>query len=426
MRGVRRTLGLVAAVVTAVASTGAAPVAAGTIAGEGTGTVEVTGHVPEGYFDLEVLPEPQATGEDIVDGLDAFVSEFPYRLTGGPTETLAGESIRDEMHELGYEAAIEELTVVPGVAKGPLKVVTAVKEGRTRPDEWIMFVGHYDTVPTTIWGAYDNGAGTNLMRFLARELADVPTNRSIVFAWYNGEEEGLLASQRHASALSDAGQDIAAVLGFDMVGIAWPVGIERSMSCLCMFHGPADRDVFRPLLEHVNFGFLGFPNNPRKVTVAGTNSRNSDERRFADEGYRTLRWAGMRTAGSYPAYHLPHDTLDTMIEVAGGREYLEEGTRNTLVSAYYTALALDNHPPVPTFAVNDHGDGSFTFDASGTVDADGAVGDLTWDLGDGTAATGEQVTHTYAGSGTYQVTLTAHDDLWPEVARTATRTVTAG
>ncbi|MGH2691422.1 MAG: M28 family peptidase, partial [Actinomycetota bacterium] len=156
------------------------------------------GHAGEPYFDLGLLPATDQTGKQIFDGLKQFVNDFPYRLTGTANEIRAGKFLHDEMEALGYDA---QTCSVPtnaqvfcdpnGVGAG-LKAVMATKRGTTRPDEWIMFIGHYDTVPQTIYGAYDNGAGSNFIRFMAREFANVQTNRSLVFVWYNGEEEGLL------------------------------------------------------------------------------------------------------------------------------------------------------------------------------------------------------------------------------------------
>ena len=72
------------------------------------------------------------------------------------------------------------------------------------------------------------------------------------------------------------------------------------------------------------------------------NIRNSDESNFAERGYFTMRWTGMRTAADYPGYHQPWDTVPFMEAVAGIRENLEEGTENTFLSAYYTTMVLDN------------------------------------------------------------------------------------
>jgi hypothetical protein len=382
------------------------------------------GHNPDDYFDLDVLPEPGVTGAQIFQGLQQFVDDYPYRLTGGPTEILAAQALRDEMDALGYEADIEPLGLdalglgddTPEVG---LKAVTAMKRGTTRPDDWIMFVGHYDTVPQTIYGAYDNGAGTNLMRYLAKALADVPTNRSIVFVWYNAEEQGLRASNAHAAALAAADQEITAVLGFDMVGIAWPVANPTSSHCLCMWHGPGNGPAFVPLLRHVNYDFLEYPEGLTSVRIVGQNTRNSDEQSFASRGYPTLRWAGMRTAASYPAYHEPEDTIETILDTAGGQSYYEQGVENTLTSAYYSALLLDNHPPVPDFQVSADGL-TATFDASLTTDQDGTPAGFAWDFGDGTTGEGEQVTHTYDEPGAYAVTLTVTDNLWTDVTRSVT------
>lgn len=50
-------------------------------------------------------------------------------------------------------------------------------------------------------------------------------------------------------------------------------------------------------------------------------------------------------------------------------------------------------------------------DASAATDDDGEIVSHTWDLGDGTSADGVVVDHTYAGPGTWTVTLTVTDDL---------------
>lgn len=390
------------------------------------------GHQSGPYFPLDALPATDIGGEKILDDLVSFVDTYPYRLTGTPHEVLAGQFLRDEANDLGYDTSVVTLTPdgstticgEPGGCNGVgLKAIRAIKEGTTNPDEWIMFVGHYDTVPQTIQGAYDNGAGTNLILQLAREFADVETNRSLVFTWYNGEEEGLLASELDAEHLKEDGQKITAVFGFDMVGIAWPVAQPTSANCLCIFHGPNDDEELVPVMRHVNFDFLGFPESTREVYLAGVNPRNSDERSFAVQGYPTMRWAGKRTASSYSAYHMPDDTVETILQEAGGEEYYEQGIENTLKSAYYSALTLDNHLPAPS-ATHTVDGLTASFDATGSTDEDGDLTAYTWDFGDGTTGEGPTPSHTYAAPGTYQVTLTVADNLWSGVTRSTTLGVT--
>lgn len=376
------------------------------------------GHVTEPYVDLGALPPPTITGPEIVAGLESFVAGHPYRVTGTPVELLTALDLRAEMAGLGYEARIESVPVDGGEA-APLRVVTATKSGTSKPDEWIAYVAHYDSIPTTIYGAYDNGSGTNMLRYLARELADVPTNRSLVFIWYSGEEEGLLASMFHAQGLAARGQKIAAVLGFDMVGIAWPVGNPTNVNCLCMWYGSGDSEEFDPLLRHVNFEYLGYPEGPQMVRIRGFNARNSDEQSLDRQGFPTLRWAGMLAASNYPQYHRPLDTMDTIYSVAGGKSYFEQGTFNTFQSAYYTTLALDNHAPVA--AADATADGlTINADASASTDEDGALSVFRWDFGDGTTAEGAEASHAYAAPGAYTITLTVEDNRWPQIASQTT------
>lgn len=226
--------------------------------------------------------------------------------------------------------------------RGVLQAVIATKKGTVKPDEHIVFGGHFDTMIGTLTGHYDNGTGTRMVVELARSYAKVATRRSLTFALYNGEEEGALASEQMALDFKARGVKVSAFLGFDMVGIAWPLGPKATATnaCLCMWRGARDED-FDALLAKVNYGFLKLPAGKNKVSIEGRNVRNSDEASWADNGFRTLRWAGLRTASTYPQYHLPQDNQATIDTVAGGHEFFEAGLRNTLLSAYYTAAALD-------------------------------------------------------------------------------------
>jgi Zn-dependent M28 family amino/carboxypeptidase len=177
--------------------------------------------------------------------------------------------------------------------------------------------------------------------------------RSIALLWFDGEEQGLLASQIYAEQLKERGQKIAAGFGFDMVGIGMPAPY-----CICIYHGPSVEDAAKavPIIDYVNERFLDFPmgdGGPSRtedwpigtdphVCNCGMNIRNSDESNFAEQGYFTMRWTGMRTASSYPGYHQPWDTVPFMELVAGSRENLEQGTENTFLSAYYTTFVIDN------------------------------------------------------------------------------------
>ena len=375
------------------------------------------------YFDVAKLPPPPVAGKEIAANIQQFSEDFAMRVGGSPAEQAASAFLLEEAKKLGYQAEILTLSVAPNDPGTIGRAVIATRKGVTRPDEHILFMGHYDNVPQTINGAYDNASGTNMIRALAASMKDVPTNRTVSFIWYSNEEQGLLASEAHAAQSAAAGMKVKAVLGFDMVGIAYPVAKpEAGRTCLCLWHGEDD-DSLEPLIRHVNFNLLGFPDQEGLVQFQGINSRNSDERSWDSQGYQVLRWAGMPTAATYPAYHMPDDTIATIEEQAGGREFFEAGLRNTLLSSYTTALSLDNEMPVAKGTASGTGP-AVTFDGSGSSDPDGPVTKFAWDFGDGGTGSGANATHTYARPGTYLAKLTVADNLHSQVTSTAVVPVT--
>ena len=370
----------------------------------------------DGYFDVGKLPPPGIAGGALADSVEAYSTDHAPRVTGTPQDEETATYLAAEAKKLGYETSVDHTPPVDGAPTSPLHTVTAIKRGLTKPNEWILFMGHYDTVAgfggATVNGAYDNASGTMMIRALAEAFAKLPTNRSLMFLWYNGEEEGLITSDRHAEQQLAAGLKVRAALGFDMVGIAYPVATPTARTCLCMWHGEED-EAFDPLLRHVNFSVMGLPDEEGLVEVVGVNQRNSDESSWDLRGQPTLRWAGMRAAADYPAYHMLDDTMATIETVAGGRQFFEQGLSNTLRSAYLTTLVLDNE--MPTARATATGDPVVSFSAEGSGDPDGSPLAYTWDFGDGTVGEGARATHSYARNGTYTATLRVTDSLWHQV-----------
>ncbi|MDQ3645478.1 MAG: M28 family peptidase [Actinomycetota bacterium] len=304
------------------------------------------------FYNLNKVPKPNVTGKEIIAGLEEYVEKFPLRQNLLPNNVPAAEFLADEAKGYGFKTEILEFKV--GTPERTVRVVQAIKKGTKKPDEWLAFVAHYDVVAGvgfTVQGAYDDGSGTNILRYFGKAFSKVKTNRSIALLWFDAEEDGLLASKAYAALMDQQRQKIKAVLGFDMVGIGYP-----ARYCICIYHGPnpTDGSLAVPITDYVNYEHLKFPKGDGAgkfpagaeghVCNCGANIRNSDESSFAKQGYFTMRWTGMRTASDYPGYHLPWDTVPFMEMVAGSRDNLEKGTENTFLSAYYTTFVLDNLP----------------------------------------------------------------------------------
>jgi hypothetical protein len=102
------------------------------------------------------------------------------------------------------------------------------KLGTSLAEEWIVVGAHYDSrnslrcdgVLNPQPGANDNASGCAGVIELARVFAHVPTERSILFMCFSGEEQGLVGSRRYVESLTASG-DIARVkhmINLDMIG----------------------------------------------------------------------------------------------------------------------------------------------------------------------------------------------------------------
>lgn len=303
---------------------------------------------------LSGLPAPAIDGAAHLKWLADFVAKHKPRITGTPGEKAAGDDMAAQLKALGYDVEVKKYNTrgLPSV-DGPLRVVLATKKGTTHADHLVIMGGHYDTSATignpdvkgapvglgvTLEAAYDNGSGTAMVMELARLMANVTTKKTYMFALFNGEEEGLLASAAFAQDLQKQQAKVDAYIGFDMIGINWP----SPAGCLCIYSGELYGDQFNPVQETVAFDFLQYPRGNDTVQVFDNHkTRNSDERSFLDLKMPTMRWAGLRSAGLYWAYHKVNDTIETMAKQAGSEELLVRGFETAATSAYYTALALD-------------------------------------------------------------------------------------
>jgi carboxypeptidase Q len=107
---------------------------------------------------------------------------------------------------------------IHNTTSGPIQVNNVVAEirGSEKPDEWILIGAHFDS-----WdfgtGAQDNGTGSASVLEIARVMAALgkPPKRTIRFALWGGEEEGLLGSYAYVQAHLKEINKCVAVLNTD-------------------------------------------------------------------------------------------------------------------------------------------------------------------------------------------------------------------
>jgi len=124
-------------------------------------------------------------------------------------------------------------------------------------NEYVVIGAHFDHLGTSTEGALDpearsavrlgaddNASGTAAVLELARLFARTPARRSIIFANFTGEEEGLLGSAYFADHSPVAIDSVVAMLNFDMVG--------RMRNDKLIVYGVATATEFPGLIERAN------------------------------------------------------------------------------------------------------------------------------------------------------------------------------
>jgi hypothetical protein len=89
--------------------------------------------------------------------------------------------------------------------------------GQTQPDRQVLITAHYDHIEGCA-GADDNGSGVAGVLESARLLSMGRYERSIVFACWDQEENGLLGARSWANEARDRGDEIITVFNYEMIG----------------------------------------------------------------------------------------------------------------------------------------------------------------------------------------------------------------
>ncbi|WP_160137699.1 M28 family peptidase [Chryseobacterium sp. c4a] len=141
------------------------------------------------------------------------------KTTGSVANTNTFNWLKNKYISYGYTAnQIVEDPFSFGSTNSKNLVIT--KTGTVYPDKYVIICGHYDTIIGP--GVSDNGSGTSILLEAARILKDVPTEYSIKFIHFSGEEQGLYGSYHYADNVAYQGNtrklDIKLVLNIDQVG----------------------------------------------------------------------------------------------------------------------------------------------------------------------------------------------------------------
>lgn len=160
----------------------------------------------------------QVTQSNVTAILQEFGS-FGIKTTGSTANTNTLNWLKNKYAALGYTTSqITEDTFTFGSSTSKNLIVT--KTGTVYPNTYVIICGHYDTINGP--GVSDNGSGTAILLEAARILKDIPTEYSIKFIHFSGEEQGLLGSSHYVNNVvfqNNVRQlDLRVVFNIDQVG----------------------------------------------------------------------------------------------------------------------------------------------------------------------------------------------------------------
>lgn len=168
----------------------------------------------------------EASGRDARDLIESFVMTHPFR-SQNPAYASFMQAARDD---LAVYLEAQDLEVVRHDYGEGVNIL-GIQKGTQNPDRWVVLSAHYDTIAagagTTVYGAWDNGAGLAALMELAQAMSAGDLPFTVVYAFFDGEEKGLQGSAAFVEDYITTGKaDVLANINTDPPGLNWPCGDE--------------------------------------------------------------------------------------------------------------------------------------------------------------------------------------------------------
>lgn len=268
------------------------------------------------------------------------------RLAGRANGTAGSEEAQDMI--LGYlqgwtEGAVDG-AVGPDAYRMPIDDGTnlvGIMPGATHPDEYVVIGAHYDGLGSSCRGvgpadsicngATDNATGVAIVIDVMRKLhySSSPPARSVVFAFWDREEDGLLGARTFVADPPVPLDDVVAYVNLDIQGANLrPSGRNLTLAVGAETGGPV-------LTEVVEQAAAASTLDTRLLSLVFGLGR-SDHAVFAGASVPTVFF----TDATGPCYHTVHDDVDVV-----DFPKLEQQARTALVAT----RALADRPDRPTF-----------------------------------------------------------------------------
>jgi Tol biopolymer transport system component len=258
--------------------------------------------------------------------------QFDSKYITQPGNAQAIEYLVETLRQWGYEPELQWFEPrprgAPGTTPEPVRTANVIARlpGTVHPDVLYVVSSHFDSVERGP-GADDNTSGTAALLEAARVLATRPQPATIHFAFFTGEESGLLGAREYVRRAVERGDRLVGALNNDMIGFANDQRLDNTIR----YSNAGIRDI-----QHAAaFLFTDL------ITYDAKYYRSTDAHAFYDAYGDVVGGIGSYPILGNPHYHQPHDVLETI-----NHQLVAEVSKTTVA----TLMQLANRPSRPKVA----------------------------------------------------------------------------
>lgn len=242
----------------------------------------------------------------IIEG-SPYTIKSRYSKSGTPIQK-ATQYAYESLKGLGITTSYQEYYISDGYTNILSRNVIGEIPGTTNPEEIVLITAHLDDMPassTKAPGADDNASGSAAVIMAAKIMSKYQFQKTIRFALFTGEEQGLLGSKAYAQKLANEGANVVAVYNADM--IAYDTGSQhklvvhtRNTTQSGYEADVAIAQVMQSVISNYNLS------SQIALTISNSGESRSDHASFWSKGYPGI----LIIEGNFsPYYHTSRDTI---------------------------------------------------------------------------------------------------------------------
>jgi aminopeptidase YwaD len=241
-----------------------------------------------------IRPVTEAVSEARIYGYAKDLFDFGSKHITHPGNALAIDYLTETLREWGYEPELQWFEPQPGVRTAN---VIARLQGTVDPDLVYVISSHFDSHQRGP-GADDDTSATTALLEVARVLRDHPQPATIEFAFFTGEESGLLGSREYVRLALEGEKRIVGALNNDMVGWANDHRLDNTIR----YSNPGIRDIQHAAA--IQFSDL--------ITYDALYYKNTDAHAYYEVYGDIVGGIGSYPVLGNPNYHQVTDLLETV------------------------------------------------------------------------------------------------------------------